>query len=456
MKYEDKVFLGHTPSEQRKFVTWYLKKVIKKYPKVHIPCVGEYTLVKSAIEAGYTTKQITCSDISLFSTLLGYFFMDKPIDSLSVTLSKRVQKDYDQQDNDLGRLTVLFYYMKINQYKDYFFEQIRVEEAKAGKAEYLAQLKETLENMKQSYSGLKYYVEDLRDVIQEKKDTVTIINPPAFNKGYERMFNFEKDIQFKVGVEEFNLGKEMMDLFNKSGELDAPFLWYKYKDIRGIDSKHAIFARQYVKNRYDYWLINKTKFYPYKKILVTLGQKKVKPVRGLKLFNDKSEITENSKVKMILMKEENALYYRDLLAHKLGSTKSETYIGITIDNTLFGAVGFSIGGTHARSLQSDDLFENFGFTVSTKKYPKLNRFLMYLITTESMRDFIYDINPTNRIFRLKRFKTTCLSKYRKVKLNNNLLKIEKREKIDNFYKLVYVTDFYKRSYSECIKIWLAE
>jgi len=64
---------------------------------------------------------------------------------------------------------------------------------------------------------------------------------------------------------------------------------------------------------------------------------------------------------------------------------------------------------------------------------------------------------SNRLFEIKGFKTTCLSKYRKVKLNNGLLTIRDREKLPNgMYKMVYICPFRKEGYDQCVVDYLKE
>ena len=63
----------------------------------------------------------------------------------------------------------------------------------------------------------------------------------------------------------------------------------------------------------------------------------------------------------------------------------------------------------------------------------------------------------NRIYDLRGLKTTCLSKYRKVKLNNGILKITKKEKMkDGVYKLMYETDWHDRNFKDCVNLFLSE
>jgi hypothetical protein len=59
---------------------------------------------------------------------------------------------------------------------------------------------------------------------------------------------------------------------------------------------------------------------------------------------------------------------------------------------------------------------------------------------------------------LQTFKTTCLTKYRKSKLNNNLLTLTGREKMENgTYKLTYEQPFYEdRDYKKCLELFLTK
>jgi len=449
---EDKIFLGHTPSEQRKFVVYYLKEHKKKFPKIHIPCVGEFSLVKAAISAGYKTTDISTSDISLFSTLLGHYFMDEPISTINFKLKGVVKTDYEAQKCDLDRIAIIFYHMRINQYRDYFFEQIKVNEVKNNKDEYIMQIKDKIETMYVQYEGITYSIEDVRKALVKKPKTVCLINPPAFSKGYEKMFDF-KQIKFDSGIEEFDFKKEYLSLFKKTQKVGSPFLWYRYRDLKGINTKFAIFGKQYPKGRIDYWLINNLKFYDGKKIFKAITPKEFKSIKGLLQFTA-GKIKPDSKIRIFQMKEESALYYRDLWAHKLGSTKAELYLGLVIDGKLFGVVGFML--RTARALKSDAVLENFGFCSPHPDYWNLNRLLMYCLTCKDTQDFIYHTNRTNQIYKINQFRTTCLSKYRKVKLNNGILKIEKREKEGAFYKIMYYTEFYQRKFEDCIKLYLKE
>lgn len=448
----DKVFKGHTPVDQRKFIRLFLSREKAKYPKVNIPCVGAFTLVKSAIEAGYKPEQITCSDISLYSSLLGYYFMDKPISELNFSVVPEIADEYNALTEDVDRIAFLFYQMKRCQYKAIYAEQMMREELEHEKDAVIATFKKELLEIKPTYRGITYYQGDLRAELTPRPDTITIINPPVITRGYTKMFNFAEFIKYDYPVQEFVWSKEYIPLFEKTIQIDSPFVWYRFKNSDGIDSKHIIFAKEYPK-RWDYWLINKPEFYPYPKILKSMKHKPPAPLKDVQMYNEE-EIRPDSKIRIFKIKEENALYYRGLFVHKLGTVKAEVYVAVTVDGKLMGTAGFMLN--KALRLTVDYVFESYAFSTPSARYPALGRLLMMFLTCRDTRRFLQNCFPKNQFYQFNSFKTTCLSKYNRVKKNNGLMEIEECIREGNFFKIHYATKFWDRSYADCIAIWLKE
>lgn len=435
----DTIFYGNTPTEQRKYLLYLIKylKEKKGYEKVIIPCVGQFAMAKVAIEAGYKKENIYTSEISLFSCLLGYLYSGKEIKSLNFKLSEFLKKEYDEQRDEISRVALIFYFMKLKQLenlnKNFYMNEI-YKNFHLKKEEYIEKLKSALISYRDFYSGINFKVEDLRDEICQDYDekTLVLVNPPAFSKGYTKMFDFGEDIEFDVGVEEFNLKKEYLNLYNLSKEKVAGYIWYKYQNVDGLPAEDVMFAKEYTKIRYDFWLYTKAnKLFEEDGIKKDLKLKNPSVILKVKesIIPIDYKITENSKVTFKVVNEKVALYYRDLFAHRLGNTKAELYVLMFIDGYVFGTIGFHLA--EARRMASDEMFEVFGFNAPLKNHKKANRLLMMCITTKQFKEFIYNSQKTNRFFEFKGFKTTCLSKYRKVKLNNGLLNIRDRTKEPN-------------------------
>jgi hypothetical protein len=171
-------------------------------------------------------------------------------------------------------------------------------------------------------------------------------------------------------------------------------------------------------------------------------------------FDD--ELTPATKVQVHAVDQKHALYYRDLWAHRLGNTKADQYYLLLLDGKVFGTVGFNTSDMFR--MRDRWVFEQFGFSAPSRRYLNINRLLMYLITCEDMRTVLpATISKANRLYRMDGFKTTCLAKYRHVKLNSGLLKKVGCEKLPNgLYRIQYYTEFRPQTFSEALQAYLTE
>lgn len=58
--------------------------------RIVIPACGQFTIAKCALEAGYNADEIECSDISFFTSVLGYLHAGKPLSELPMTLQEQM------------------------------------------------------------------------------------------------------------------------------------------------------------------------------------------------------------------------------------------------------------------------------------------------------------------------------------------------------------------------------
>lgn len=459
----EKIFLGNTPSEQRKFIVSLFKFLKDKNPKLVIPACGQFTLIKCAIEAGYKKKNISTSDISLFSSVLGYYYAGKPISDINFEILEPYREEYESKKSDTERLSYILWIMKLYQLRtDIVYENNIRDEIYLNKEKHLRSLGIALEKLREYYEGISYDIKDLRAEIEDKRygdDALLIINPPAFRGGYQKMFAFEDAIKFDPNIEEFDLKKEYNNLYDYTKKKPYVTVWYRYKEVDGFNKDEVIFAKEYSVDRFDYWLITKPKIlkgFENKGLISYNNRNELHAFKNVKIWSDEDELKKDSTVRFVDVPQEIALYYRDLWAHKLGNTKAEHYFLILLDGKIFATVGFHT--SELFRLKSDKVFENYGFSAPSKKYKKLNRLMMYLITCKEMGDVLHrTASKINRIYDLRGLKTTCLSKYRKVKLNNGILRITKKEKMkDGVYKLMYETDWHDRTFKDCVNLFLSE
>lgn len=457
----EKIFLGHTPQAQRIFMIELLKHLQPSRKRLIIPAVGEYTLVKCALSAGFKPDQIFTSDISLFSSLLGFYFMSWPVDSLPFHLSAAHQEQYDTLTNEEDKIAYLLWIMKCCQVEPFAYRVKEWLELTTNGPKYRDLLKAQLIKAKADFAGVDYKIADLRNVIEDPSlvaDDLLLLNPPAFTNGYSKMFNFGEHLKWDSGVAEFNFQKEYMNLYEYTKGLPLPVAWYRFKEVKKFDPKEVIFAKEYDIKRQDYWLITKpelVKDFKHRGAIATFSRKLLKPYAA-PIFGDNDQMTNESKIRFVSVATEVGLYYRDLFAHRLGSTAAEQYYLMLVDGKVHSTVGFMFN--QMMRMTCSHAFENFGFSAPSNRYPRMNRLLMLAITSKDMVKFVHDTaSKKNRLYTFDALKTTCLSRYRTVKLNNGILKLLSREKMKNgLYKLSYMTPMQDRSWQECVQLFLKQ
>lgn len=458
----EKVFAGNTQSEQRKFIMKVLQYLRPHYSRVVVPCCGQFALVKCAIMAGYPRESIIASDISFFSSLLGYLYTGIPISRLPFKmLDEDLRAHYDSLMDDNLRVAFLMFIIKQRQLRpNVFYEKRYLDELVATSEQNVTLLASRLDAIRQTYAGITYRIEDLR-ASQSYNDphTIILLNPPAFSKGYSRMFDLSGLIDYQVSVQEWSMSKEYDALYDSLKSMDSLAFLYRYKEASKIPPDALCFAKEYNPKRYDYWLCTKPQAlqgFNYRNMVKMRPLHKTRPIHKARVFSDSDEITPTSKITFVKTTEEHALYYRDLFAHKLGDVKAEMYLLTLIDGKIFAVTGYALRKVF--TMKEEYAGEVFGFNAPHSRYTNLNRLLMLLITCTEFNHVLSSfMMRKNRFYTMRGLKTTCLAKYRKVKINNGILKIYGKEKMPNdMYKIKYQTDWHDRTFSDCVRIYLEE
>jgi len=461
------VFLGGVTGEHRKtmrvLLEHYRNKGIKR---VFIPCTGQNTITKTALEAGFAPEQLYTSDISLFSTVLGFLYQDVPIKEAGFEFKNDEYRQwYEAQNTEIYRAAVIMFVIKVNQLRDgVFYERSFKNEMLKRRDHYLNKFAESVQINYDTFKGVHYSQMDVRDIFEDgfgiQETDLVIMNPPAYAKGYEKLFDFHADIKYDPEFSEFDFGKEWITLFYKSITMHNPVLWYTSKDIRAdVDKEHIIYASETGNDKYTYMLVNipdtlETWEHRYK---VKYKKGSSDKVVHYEMLDSNHELTEKDVLTIKEINKETALYYRDLFAHRLGATVSEIYYGIFCNGKLMSSCAFNT--SFLRRLQANYIFESFCFSIAHNKYENLNRLAMMMLCSGDFFRLLERGTLKNSAYvKLETFKTTCLTKYRKSKLNAGLLELKSSEKMPNgTYKLTYEQPFYMdRTFADCLKIFLTE
>ena len=392
------IFLGAAPSKCRPFLFAAFKHLLGRYDRLYVPCVGNFTVPQIAARAGWSPERIFCSDI----------------------FKKIIEKTGSQS---AAEIFILMKTLQLNPSKRY--ELGFIEELEKHASTYRDRLNATIAEIQKTLKGMHFQAMDLREDIKQHQDDdrgVFWLNPPYFKGGYSKLFLFQNSFDWRAcPAPEYDWKKEYPEML--AGAMDAKALMLVYNagaPIKERDSQTVFIIEKDYGHR-ETMLCNRADEIPDR--LKTFSVRKELNLRPLPypIFGEDDIITPDSVIDWIPAKAENALYYRNLWLHKLGQTNAEEHAVWFIDGKLFAVCGFHCSDINR--LRSSYIFENYGFTVSSKHYKNLCRLLMMCLTSMDTRRKIITrlkIASKNPLVEIKGLSTTCLSKYRKVKLNNGI------------------------------------
>src|ERR1700751_4327926 len=175
------IFLGITPAAIRQYMLQAFKGALDRYDRIIIPCAGRFTLAEAAIDAGWQPEEIECSDVSLFSSILGYCAAGKDLDELGTAFSgeldefPRIFRDIHSRDaqacaRDWLPGAVLLG-IKLCQLKGRnLFEKQARREIWDNRARYHAELQEQVGKLTEKLRGISYEIRDVTQHAEQYKD----------------------------------------------------------------------------------------------------------------------------------------------------------------------------------------------------------------------------------------------------------------------------------------------
>ena len=190
-------FLGTlVPSEQK-----YLKTLIANahkagYKKFVEPCAGAFAMSHLAIQAGFKPEQIETSDVSLFTTIMGYALTGQSLKELGL----KAVGFSDEELLDPATALYAWKYLSLtrNAGKDYFYNYLVDMEQR--REQHIQSLKSQLEGAKKILGGMNYRALDMWKHIEEVLDdphALVIANPPTYLAGFEKYYDTQGKMTWK-------------------------------------------------------------------------------------------------------------------------------------------------------------------------------------------------------------------------------------------------------------------
>lgn len=441
---------GHTEASQRKFISTALASLVSERPNLYLPAVGQFSLATSALAAGYAPENIWASDNNLYSDIIG-----------SLLREDNPQPVYElcAEDEAIGsaftgkmeRAAYVLYTMKRAELgrAEHFAEQL--EDLEANMEWHMGVICKSLSAMIKPFMGIHYQHGTARDVCEHACLPGSVVVVPAplnKNMDYRGHIAYERD-------EVAGWAKEFPALYEMTELLETVYLWTGVKaSAAAAYSSGIVYAKEYKPSKVDFCLTNNPEAFA-DRGLESFNRKKY-GAYPLPIWGFHDELTEDSKIRFVAVEVGVALYYRDLWAHKLGTTGGDFFALMIVDDKVFGVLGFML--RDLRTWAQPYLPLNAGFNAPSAVYRRANRLLLWCLVTQEFKDFaVYASTKQNHIFEIIALRTTCMSKYRKMKGLNGIMEVVARERMDNGgYKIIYEAEFSKNTIAEVLQKFLLE
>lgn len=368
-------FVGNLNEKDKKFEKSFFKKARDSgFTKFIEPCSGELAMSQIAIESGF--DEIEASDITLFSTLMGYYVTGKPIDELEVEVESV------GRCNDVIEILYwqLLFKLRKNEGQFYFDNYIRDVEEK--KDFHKQKIKDSLDIAKKRFEGkVQYFPMDMTEHLKKFVDdehALVVMNFPTYKGGYEKIFDVGDKITWKEpAYEMFDPKTDKPKIKEMLKDAKCLVLFYE-EALPGETVFEPVYARFGARDGMNTYIttndIERAQEIIGKRFAVWQKDRKLTPLNYPLIEND-YEFTENSKVEVISADVENCAYYRKLMTHNFAGTNRESGFAVIVDGRLLGVFGYSKTFTaFFGDGEEDSLYIQFAMAKYVKGY-RVNRLL---------------------------------------------------------------------------------
>lgn len=251
------IFQGVTTSPARDFVANTILQTKKK--KVYMPCAGRFGSSQAYIEYGGDKKSFYTSDISLFSSVLGYLADDnKKIEDLGIKFNGEIKPRSDDELEIAATVMLNIKYAQIKANTKYGMNIRKEIMSDVGK--YIDGLKDKITTFLNSMQGINYDIKDLWEVLEEVKDdedACIFLNVPTYKGGYTKMFSDLEVSWNEPDVPEFD-PKTYEKMIAMLTDAKCYALVYAQKTLEKIPlGWYTVFAQAYGLDRTDYIVSNR-------------------------------------------------------------------------------------------------------------------------------------------------------------------------------------------------------
>lgn len=445
-----------TPVEQR-FIAVLLKNAHKQgYTRFVEPCAGAFAMSHIAAQCGYKPSEIEASDVSMFTSIMGYAITGQSLEELEI----RADGFTNEELLDPAVALYAWKYLKAtrNAGREYGYELMVDLEAR--REYYIDSLRAQLDRAKQLLHGMSYRPLDMWKHLEECYDDphcLVVANPPTYAAGFEKWYDTGGRMTWKepeYGI--FDPKTGLTELYDKMSDAKCLLMCYE-ENAPGLTAGHPVFARYGVRDGINVYLTtnrpDEATMLAEGKMITRPNEGKLEPLDCSILPRD-YEITRKSKIQITQIERTAAQYYRKLWTHNFVGSAAPINMAVLIDGKLAGVFGLDKSALTMGAFGtqvSDAVFLMYGMTVPHKTY-RLGRLLQMLTQNKAL---IMSICTDLEKEKAKTLKTVQMTKYPESKEMRGLMELTKKVPDKKMgWRLTYESPLYDRTNEETLDEWL--
>jgi hypothetical protein len=426
-----------------------------RYARWVEPCAGAFAIPAVALREQWTVPQLECSDVSLFTSVVGTVCAGRDLAELDV----RVDGESLELDADPVKAAAEIIYrqlvLRMDEKPDEdYWHGIRRDLAERSDA-HRERIAIGVGRLAARFPRLNYRPRDMWAHIEEVKDdpaTLISLSPPTYLSGYEKFFDTGGRLTWRGP--EYGLWDPKTDF--KRLALEAQSWKALLLCVEGGDgdpSDRPFYARRGPGPDWSwYGWTNKPD------VLEAVGLTAIprpghdaKPM-GLPILAPDHEITADSTIRIEHLEPTHARWYKELWAHRIDPKDAGANWMVLIDNRVAGIAGYSYVNAPAIQFDPESLLLTYGFGPQHPlRLPRL--VAMLALNLSIIRRFV----PPWHALRSERVATAQLSRHPEAKLYRGVMKLKSRKPDPvHGFRLLYEGNIVDRTPEETLALWLQQ
>lgn len=458
------LFVGASDGAERSFLRPLLAKLRSAgYTRYVEPCVGTFATVQVAEAAGFTPAQIDTSDVSLYTSILGYLLAGRDLASLDMRVDGAPVDTSGPPVVAAARMLYTQLVARIEARPDNEYWAAMHHDTLERAEEHTHAILEKLEVLNARSAGLTYRAVDLWDHLAEAAadpHTVVSVYPPTKLRGYETFYETGGRVTWaEPAYSTFTLPDSHVRL--QTMFADAPALLLVSQQTEPGHAAHPtpVYARHVAAGQYVYVLSNRPT-----EVFGHTGGPKVAPRRMVDTIPlpypqipQDYEIRPDSQITVIACPMASADYYRDLWLHRVkGGGREVSGYAILVDGFLAGVGGHSLQFVKSGSTNPLKDAALAVFALGAPHKDRLTR-LIVMVSLQAV-SLATAFGPSASIHRdlVGRVITFNFTRHPEAKQMRGLMKLEERKDHEDGYKLTYVAPLGHQTPEDCLHRWLTD